>query len=90
MIVNSKLLSGGFENRHFHLFSKKITEDVALYSSIANDNHLKEVILTVGHDVENESDKKLEVPRSGLGLGKNYTTSKINFEVIESAEEKLI
>jgi hypothetical protein len=27
-IMNSKLLSGGFENRHLNLFSKKTTDEM--------------------------------------------------------------
>jgi hypothetical protein len=58
VIMSSKLLSGGFDNRHFYMFSKKITEEIQLFSSIANDNQLKEVLLTMGQ--ENNKDKEAE------------------------------
>jgi hypothetical protein len=64
IIMSSKLLSGGFDNRHFYMFSKKITEEIQLFSSIANDNQLKEVLLTMGQEIDREVKEPKEMTKS--------------------------
>ena len=39
-MMNSKLLSGGFENRHLNLFSKKIRDEMAQISDISGDDDM--------------------------------------------------
>jgi hypothetical protein len=60
-IMNSKLLSGGFENRHLNLFSKKITDEMTQVSDISGDSDMSSVLLKIknlgGPKLETELDE---------------------------------
>ena len=47
LLMDSKLLSGGIENRHMNLFSKATKDQMIDFLTISNDNTLLELLTVV-------------------------------------------
>ncbi len=45
-MLNSKLLSGGFESKYLYILSKKSREEMAAMSNVADNHEMQEILLT--------------------------------------------
>lgn len=81
LLMDSKLLSGGIENRHMNIFSKKTKDQMMDILSISGDNTLLE-LLTVA-DAKNEDD---ELMLQAIHAGRNENVDWL----IEALQHKLL